>query len=527
VSAARRSDLAIVGLLVTLFAVVLVRNAWLADDAYISFRTVDNFVSGHGLRWNVDERVQGFTHPLWLLLCSLAYALTHEIYYTVLALQIAISLAVVAIILRAARDRWTVVLAAMLLLVSKPFVDYSTSGLENPLAHLLLLAFLVAFARDDGTPRSLFAVSLAAALVVLNRMDHGLLVLPALAYRFLQRPRLGHGLAVAAGLLPVAAWSAFALFYYGSAIPNTAYAKLNTGLSAADLVPQGLRYLLDFAKITPVTAVVLVLGIVACLRPGARQAVFGASLLLYLAYVVRVGGDFMSGRFLTAPFVLAFVVLLEAAAAVPVRTRWSVAVALIILGLAWPRSPVWSGKAYGTGPERVDEEWGIVDERAIYFQSTGLLNAGPPRSMPRHPWADEGRRARAVGDPVVSRMGIGFFGFCAGPGVHVVDGHALTDPLLARLPANTRKGWHIGHFYRMVPDGYLETLRTGRNQIADPDLAAYYDRLALVIRGPLADRERLRSLWLLGTGGYDHYIRSWDERRLRERERRLKFAHPG
>ena len=50
-----------------LFGVVLVRTAWLCDDAYINFRTVDNFLHGYGLRWNVAERVQTFTDPLWVL----------------------------------------------------------------------------------------------------------------------------------------------------------------------------------------------------------------------------------------------------------------------------------------------------------------------------------------------------------------------------------------------------------------------------------------------------------------------------
>ena len=52
---------------VLLVAVVLIRTAWICDDAYITFRTIDNFLHGFGLRWNVAERVQSFTHPLWLI----------------------------------------------------------------------------------------------------------------------------------------------------------------------------------------------------------------------------------------------------------------------------------------------------------------------------------------------------------------------------------------------------------------------------------------------------------------------------
>ena len=42
-------------------------TAWLSDDCFFTLRTVANALAGHGLRWNVFERVQAYTHPLWLL----------------------------------------------------------------------------------------------------------------------------------------------------------------------------------------------------------------------------------------------------------------------------------------------------------------------------------------------------------------------------------------------------------------------------------------------------------------------------
>ena len=54
------------GLPLALYAFVVLQSAWLCDDAYITYRTVDNFVSGLGLRWNPIERVQAYTHPLWM-----------------------------------------------------------------------------------------------------------------------------------------------------------------------------------------------------------------------------------------------------------------------------------------------------------------------------------------------------------------------------------------------------------------------------------------------------------------------------
>ena len=47
------------------YATALLTNAWLCDDAYITYRSIDNFVSGYGPVWNSGERVQSYTHPLW------------------------------------------------------------------------------------------------------------------------------------------------------------------------------------------------------------------------------------------------------------------------------------------------------------------------------------------------------------------------------------------------------------------------------------------------------------------------------
>ena len=51
-----------------LISVVFVRYLWLGDDLFLTMRTVDNCVNGYGLVWNVGERVQVFTHPLWMLI---------------------------------------------------------------------------------------------------------------------------------------------------------------------------------------------------------------------------------------------------------------------------------------------------------------------------------------------------------------------------------------------------------------------------------------------------------------------------
>ena len=63
----------ITGFFVVIFFIVVIRNAWISDDAYISFRAIENLVAGYGFNFNPFVRVQVFTHPLWALLISAIY----------------------------------------------------------------------------------------------------------------------------------------------------------------------------------------------------------------------------------------------------------------------------------------------------------------------------------------------------------------------------------------------------------------------------------------------------------------------
>lgn len=122
-------DKVLVGVFLAAFAALVIRNAWLSDDAYITFRTVDNFVNGYGLTWNVAERVQTYTHPLWMFLVAAVYAVTREIFFTSLILSIVLSLVAAGIVaFRMSRSVWLACASLAVCTLSKVFIDYSTSG---------------------------------------------------------------------------------------------------------------------------------------------------------------------------------------------------------------------------------------------------------------------------------------------------------------------------------------------------------------------------------------------------------------
>jgi arabinofuranosyltransferase len=470
-----------------LFLAIVTRFGWLSDDAFISFHTVDNFITGHGLVSNVGERVQGFTNPLWTLLLAAPLRLSGDIYSSAMLLSLLCCLALVVTVWRLHRGGWPTVWILLLLSTSFAFVSFSTSGLENALAHLLLALFFVTAVKE---PVSLTRLWLLGALVILNRMDHALLVLPTLVLS-LVRSRPLPWRSVALGLAPLIAWLVFSLVYYGFAYPNTAYAKLNVAIGRDMLLAQGLTYLVDSLLTDLLVLPTILLAIVVAIwaRPRSRTSLaLAGGIACYVLYVCWVGGDFMSGRFLTAPFLLA-VLLLSTSVQLHPRAALALAVIALFAGqrLLLP-VPVDVGTHCPVPPS------GIVDERACYVEHTGIAQNLRAKKFKRHPYFLEGLKLQSGQRRVAVSSLVGMGGFAAGPNVHLIDPYALTDPLLARIRYRPAGDWRPGHLMRPLPEGYALSIERGENQLQDPCLRAMLDDLRLITRGPIFSAARWKAI---------------------------------
>jgi arabinofuranosyltransferase len=357
--------------------------------------------------------------------------------------------------------------------------------------------------------RAFFWLSLLAALAVLNRLDTILIFLPALLYlgvRIRKRKVITMGLAA---FTPFILWEAFSILYYGFPFPNTAYAKLDTGIRSLLLAEQGVIYLLSSLNWDPLTLTMIAFGVILGIISDERKVKpIAAGVVLYLAYVVVIGGDFMSGRFLAAPLLVALVLIVHSLK--DVRPSYSLMLIgiVVLLGFASPFPTVLSDATYGEGHDPTGDN-GIADERGYYYAHTGLLRKLRGSRLPSHRWVDDGQKLRQGVEKAVLLPNIGIVGYFAGPDVHLIDSTALADPLMARLPVLDPIGWRIGHFDREVPEGYMETLESGENKIKDPNLALYYDKLDLVVRGNIWDWNRLKEIWNLNTGRYDGLLEAY------------------
>ncbi len=480
----------------------LIRTAWCAEDAYIGFRVADNFLNGQGLTWNVGERVQVYTDPLFEFLLIAGTAILRSDYWSSMVVSFLLSIGAYAFLM-SGRAPLAILLGTTVLLTSKGFMDFSMSGLENPATHFLIAAYVWVYWRK----RDPFWLSLIASLAAVNRMDSLLLFLPSLVWLYcLQGSRVIRPMLL--GAVPFVSWEAFSLFYYGFPVPNTAFAKLNTGIPQSEVLEHGLHYFQNAAVWDKVTIVAIAVGMLAGLF--SKDWPLAAGAILSCAYVVWVGGDYMVSRFLTPALVLCCALLVQHA---PRRKAYSLALtaAILLLGMTIPHPTLLTTRNFGMGSSGqvdkllVEEYLGVVDERLFFYRATGLLR-WQPNDWPDFPWRKDGIRLRENGDTYLEVLTAGMTPYYAGPGVYVFDRGSLCDALTARLPMIPGP-WRTGHYWRDPPAGYSETLRSGQNRIQNPNLAEYYRHLTKVIRGPLWGSDRFREIIAFNTGRYQRLLK--------------------
>ena len=503
--------------LLLVFSYAFLSNAWVGDDAYITFRTVWNFVHGFGLTFNPDERVQAYTHPLWMLVISAAHVVTREFFFTQTVLSWAFNAAAVWMLVKWSSSVLRAAVLVLWLISSKAFIDYSSSGLEYPLSYFLLVLFYTRYLDRPviGVPdaRELRRSVLIASLAFLNRPDAVVLYAVPIGEMLWRSARARPWptlRAVGLAASPALIWLVFATIYYGFPLPNTYYAKVATGVPSFLVYRQGLAYVLNSISHDPITLGTMALAGVAAARGGAAGRRAALSAALYVLYTISVGGDFMSGRFFAMPFLVAVMVVSgEVGSLAPYAAG-----ALVAYNILIPIVPIKTTAKYEAAwPWRTQN--GIKDERGYYHQGTNVLFFSPFRELPEFVWVREGTSFRSSEQKVTVQGSIGFYGLYAGPSKFLVDRNALSDPFLARLPVSPRYyfEFYAGHFFRDIPGGYLESVNANRNVVDDPLLHDFYDRVRRVTRGPIFSVDRVRDILALNLGQYRNFHEVYAKRR--------------
>ena len=502
--------------------------AWNCDDAYHAYVMAKNLVNGNGFVYNIGERVNASTCPLFTLLVAGVYAVFRDMYFSgILTCLICSGVAVLFVFFKFCKNYQSVLCALICLGGASGFITYATSGLENCLLFFMTaLFYFLMMRKQEYGKRDLFIIAFVIGVLMGARMDNVLIVAPAAVYIFFfARKRnisvvksVGIGIA---GAFPFWMWEIFSVIYYGFLFPNTAYIKLGTGLPLTNYISRGISYMLTALFNDPILlAVPFIYGILAVIKRNRRHILLAAGTWIYLLYVVYIGGDFMLGRHLTVPFFASVsgVMLLwgEEEREERIRTLMMgitmTAAACVLFALSFGTI---EGKRYlWTGDKYLMQCMDVADEREYYIPTTGLLaymntKNGDYEGVVTKTFntveVEEMLERPAPGGELL-RGASGILVYYYLEGVHVYDAYGLADAFLARLPAVYDEHWRIGHMQRKIPAGYEETVITGENCIEDENLHQFYDALSIVIKGDLWSWERFKMIWRMNTGYYNDLL---------------------
>ena len=307
-----------------LLAVLGWAHRWTADDAFINFRVVDQFLAGNGPVFNAGERVEAYTSTLWLAMLAVVHGVSELRSVGVDRGRARLG----ALVWPASPPRpsargccttsgpaLVIPAGALVFAALPPSWDYATSGLETGLLFGWLggvFLGLVAAERNPGwahrrrwRPSRLDLLAVAIGLGPLVRPDFALFSAAFfVALLAVQRPT-----SVRSALRPLlvmvalpAAYQVFRMGYFAVLVPNTALAK-EAGLSRWG---QGAAYAWDTLGTYWLFVPLVLLGawLARRLPDLARRSRTDLLLALlpvlagalHIAYVIKVGGDFMHGR---------------------------------------------------------------------------------------------------------------------------------------------------------------------------------------------------------------------------------------
>ena len=325
---------------ITLIPVVIVliggwQYRWVSEDAYIDFRVVHNLLGGLGPVFNPGERVEVYTDPLWVAILAvfsgLLRFLSIQWWSVILGLMFTGGgfwfggLATASLASRHS-DRDVIPIGLLCMAVVGGVWMFATSGLETGLIFgwlglswwlivrallhsnrgIYLAAIVVSLGFTIRPDMALFTLSEGTALfILLSRNSIGV-----------KRVRRRSYVSLVCALLGIPLLSElFRIAYFGLLVSNTALAK-----SASSVwLGQGEAYFWNFVRPYWLWIPFLILTAVTGVRmrrwwsDGIRldllvllSPVIGG--VLDVAYVVRVGGDFMHARMLLPGFFAIFMI---------------------------------------------------------------------------------------------------------------------------------------------------------------------------------------------------------------------------
>ena len=379
------------------------------DDAYITYRYAANLRDGHGLVYNLGERVLGTTTPLFASALAALSIVQPNIetlgYWFAIAGWIAAALSSAALLAAAGRVYGACV--ACVLIALQPSIAIGI-GMETS----WVVALMAASAWAWLTRRRAWIIVLSAALI-LTRPDGALWILVLGLVHMARDRRVPWREAI--GVVALAApWFLFSSAYYGTLLPNSAMAKIGQNaymqVGGADaFLPALLKSMITdgSALASVLVSALCVAGVWVSMARDRRLLFLPMWLLAYVAIYSALGTASFPWYF--TPVIFAIVLLAALGADELIRGSG-----------AWPRAAQWAARALTVGALAI-----IAFARAGETHAAASTRAGHSADYPAvGRWLAE----NASPDARVATIEIGVIGYLSGR--PIIDTMGLVSPAM-------------------------------------------------------------------------------------------------
>jgi len=451
-------------LVVLIYCCSVVYQTWLSEDGFIFIKYIDNFVNLRGLVFNVGERVEGFTSPLWIFFLSLIFKLAPlNINSVVILSSYILSLLSVLIMLKNLKFSISYIpLGFYILFTNGAIIDFSTSGFETPLSIFLAIVLCILI-KEYEVEQKPFSIGMIISLLVLNRPETTIILIYFISYflfLLLTVPKnktLENLSAFGFFLLPtiilLIPYEAFRIAYYSSVFPNTFYEKK----AAYIYLSQGWLYILDFLRSYWISFFLIVLVLFRHVRYkffllSRKEIHILAVIFLLSAYVIFQGGDYMHGRSLILPFIFLCFLIREIKISIFKNHKLYSFICHFILIIALC-SQTSITKSRSQEINNINDERYHIFGKSSFSKFKNLFLGEIPNS---YGWRDRGYYYKELAEMTNNKLrivfpNIGYFSYAAGEDILVLG--PLIDFYRSKVPIPYRG--KIGHEGDWIFQEYL------------------------------------------------------------------------
>lgn len=283
-------------------------HSFASDDAFITYRYAQNFYLGHGIYFNVGEKVEGYSNFLYLLIMTPGIALTQNyIYMYSTLINILILFGVMYYffkILNIYVNKTYSFVGISLVGLNPAIWANVTSGLETILI-LFVFVILWYLLKQPRNITNIIFLFIVTTLSILSRVDGFILPIIVSMYLILNREtKIGISIILYTFTFMMI-YAGIRYYYYEDVIANTYYAKVSGDIYQR--IYAGIRYMIKQTSYNGIAfySMFTVLFFIKKLFKNYKSLVSFEFIFLvvWCLYMIYIGGDIYFERFLL-PFLL-------------------------------------------------------------------------------------------------------------------------------------------------------------------------------------------------------------------------------